>query len=73
MEGRPQGERSDDTAPGSSERASWCESDSVSLRQELLINRLLDWAEEARGQGRLKRADYLLSLAWEAYDSPRRS
>jgi hypothetical protein len=33
-----------------------------------IVNRLLDWSEEARGQDRLRRAEYLVWLAWEAYD-----
>jgi len=32
------------------------------------VNRLLDWAEDARMAGRRERAEYLLSLAWEAFD-----
>jgi hypothetical protein len=34
---------------------------------ETFVNRLLDWADEAKRQGRERRADYLVSLAWEAY------
>jgi len=36
--------------------------------RDTIINRLLDWAVEAREQGRVRRADYLVCLAWEAYD-----
>jgi hypothetical protein len=36
--------------------------------REKIVNRLLDWAEEAREQGRARRADYLVCLAWDAYD-----
>ena len=36
--------------------------------RETIINRLLDWAVEAREQGRVRRAEYLVCLAWEAYD-----
>lgn len=36
--------------------------------RDTIINRLLDWAAEAREQGRLRRYDYLVCLAWEAYD-----
>ena len=33
-----------------------------------IVNRLLDWSDEARRLGRLRRAEYLVCLAWEAYD-----
>ena len=36
--------------------------------RETVVNRLLDWAVEARERGRVKRADYLVCLAWDAYD-----
>src|SRR5271156_5513332 len=32
------------------------------------INRLLDWSDEARSVGRVRRAEYLVCLAWDAYD-----
>ena len=44
--------------------------DTIRPEQELVINRLLDWAEEARRHGRSKRADHLVDLAWIAFDSP---
>ena len=36
--------------------------------RETIVNRLLDWAEDARARGRERRAEYLVCLAWEAYD-----
>jgi hypothetical protein len=33
-----------------------------------VIERLLDWCEQARRSGRERRADALLLLAWKAYD-----
>lgn len=33
-----------------------------------IVNRLLDWSDEARATGRLRRAEYLVCLAWDAYD-----
>jgi hypothetical protein len=33
-----------------------------------VVNRLLDWSDEARRLGRVRRAEYLVCLAWEAYD-----
>jgi hypothetical protein len=32
------------------------------------VNRLLDWSDEARATGRERRAEYLVCLAWDAYD-----
>ncbi len=32
-----------------------------------IVNRLLDWSDEARRLGRVRRAEYLVGLAWEAY------
>ena len=40
----------------------------VALSRDKLVNRLLDWAQEARLGGREERAEMLLALAWEAYD-----
>ena len=37
------------------------------------VARLADWADEARHSGRARRADELLSLAWQAYDRPARA
>ena len=36
--------------------------------REAIVNRLLDWSDEARRLGRVRRAEYLVCLAWEAYD-----
>ena len=36
--------------------------------QGTIVNRLLDWSDEARRLGRVRRAEYLVCLAWEAYD-----
>jgi hypothetical protein len=36
--------------------------------RETMVNRLLDWSEAARALGRVQRAEYLVCLAWEAYD-----
>jgi hypothetical protein len=36
--------------------------------RETVVNRLLDWHDEARRAGRAERADFLVYLAWEAYD-----
>jgi len=33
-----------------------------------IVNRLLDWSDEARATGRVPRAEYLVWLAWDAYD-----
>jgi hypothetical protein len=33
-----------------------------------IVNRLLDWSDEARRLGRVRRAEYRVCLAWEAYD-----
>jgi hypothetical protein len=33
-----------------------------------IVNRLLDWSDEARRLGRVRRAEYLVCLAWDAYD-----
>ena len=33
-----------------------------------IVNRLLDWSDEARRLGRVRRAEYLVDLAWEAHD-----
>jgi hypothetical protein len=33
-----------------------------------IVDLLLDWSDEARRLGRVQRAEYLLCLAWEAYD-----
>ena len=35
---------------------------------EAFVNRLLDWADEARRRGRRQRAEDLVCLAWEAYE-----
>lgn len=35
---------------------------------ETVVTRLLDWADEAKLRGRARRADYLVCLAWEAYE-----
>jgi hypothetical protein len=40
----------------------------LSHDRETIVNRVLDWAEEARARGRVRRAEYLVCLAWEAYD-----
>ncbi len=32
------------------------------------VNRLLDWSDEARARGRVRRGEYLVCLAWDAYD-----
>jgi len=32
------------------------------------IDRVLTWAEEARNNGRELRAEYLVCVAWQAYD-----
>lgn len=36
--------------------------------RDTIVNRLLDWSNEARRVGRVERAEYLVCLAWEAYD-----
>lgn len=36
--------------------------------RDTIVNRLLDWSDNARRLGRVRRADYLVCLAWEAYD-----
>jgi len=41
------------------------------LDRDTIINRLLDWSEEARRAGRVRRAEFLVCLAWEAYDRVR--
>jgi hypothetical protein len=33
-----------------------------------IVNRLLDWSEQARRLGRVQRAECLVCLAWQAYD-----
>lgn len=39
---------------------------------EVLVERLTDRADTARGLGRADEADRLLLLAWAAYDDPQR-
>ena len=39
-----------------------------SCERDIIINRLLDWAEEARSRGREQRSEELTLLAWEAYE-----
>jgi hypothetical protein len=38
------------------------------LDRTSVINRILDWSDEARAKGRNDRAQYLTCLAWSAYD-----
>ena len=33
-----------------------------------IVNRMLDWSDEARATGRVRRAEYLVCLAWDAYE-----
>jgi hypothetical protein len=33
-----------------------------------IVNRMLDWSDEARANGRVRRAEDLVCLAWEAYE-----
>lgn len=33
-----------------------------------IVNRMLDWSDEARAKGRVQRAEYLVCLAWDAYE-----
>jgi hypothetical protein len=33
-----------------------------------IVNRLLDWSDKARATGRVRRAEHLVCLAWNAYD-----
>ena len=40
---------------------------------DAVVERLAEWADEARQSGRTVRADNLLLLAWEAYDRPART
>src|SRR5580658_2474868 len=35
--------------------------------QAAIVNRLLDWSDKARATGRVRRAEYLVCLAWDAY------
>ena len=49
-------------------RASVFAHSTVSANRETVVNRLLDWAEEARARGRERRAENLVCLAWDAYD-----
>lgn len=37
---------------------------------DMLTERLLGWYEQARLNGKTCRAEYLLLLAWRAYDRP---
>jgi phage tail protein X len=38
--------------------------------RDAIIDRLLDWHEQAKSAGRTDRADALLALAWYVYDGP---
>jgi hypothetical protein len=38
--------------------------------ERLVVDRLLDWHDQAKLAGRKSRADALLLLAWAAYDRP---
>ena len=46
-------------------RASW---DPQRFTYNCIIDRLLNWVDEARSNGRELRAEYLIGLAWVAYD-----
>jgi hypothetical protein len=35
-----------------------------------VVDRIVDWIEEARSTGRTARAEQLLWMAWKAYDAP---
>lgn len=36
--------------------------------RDKVVNRLLDWADDSHRRGQELRAEYLIALAWEAYD-----
>ncbi len=55
----------DDDGPARASVVAWSRACS---EREKVVNRLLDWADEARRQGRMRRADFLVCLAWDAYD-----
>jgi hypothetical protein len=33
-----------------------------------IVNRILDWSDEARARGQVRRAEHMVCLAWAAYD-----
>ena len=37
-------------------------------KRDVMVNRLLDWAEQARSHGRDNRSEDLTLLAWDAYE-----
>ena len=37
--------------------------------RDTVVNRILDWAEQARLLNRLQRSNELTRLAWEAYET----
>ena len=39
-----------------------------SEKRDVMVNRLLDWAEQARAHGHENRSEELTLLAWEAYE-----
>ena len=41
--------------------------DSQRLNPNVIVDRLLDWAEQARDKSRDVRADTLIEMAWQAY------
>jgi hypothetical protein len=38
------------------------------VNRATIVNRLLDWSDKARVAGRVRRAEHLVCLAWDAYD-----
>jgi hypothetical protein len=45
--------------------------DRVRADRATIVNRILDWSDEARAKGQLRRAEHMVCLAWAAYDQRR--